>query len=83
MRLGRLVIGVFIILSLLTTVTLGCSQQPLPGTLTDDLDREVINPSNIEEVYEAESRTYPHPISGLPVVLPNAGYGGQGRNNGN
>ena len=35
------IIGIFIILSLLTTSTIGCSQQPLPGTFTDDLDREV------------------------------------------
>ena len=35
------IIGIFIILSLLTTSTIGCSQQPLPGTFTDDLGREV------------------------------------------
>ena len=40
MRLLRLLIGVLMILSLLTTM-IGCSQQPLPGTFTDDLGREV------------------------------------------
>jgi len=45
--------------------------------------REVINPANIKEVYGAESCVYPHPVNGLPVVLPNAGYGGGARNNGN
>ncbi|MBA7504655.1 Vitamin B12-binding protein [subsurface metagenome] len=36
------IIGIFIILSLLTTSTIGCSQQPFsPGTFTDDLGREV------------------------------------------
>ena len=41
MRQIRLVIGIFMILSLLTTMTMGCSHQPLPGTFTDDLGREV------------------------------------------
>ena len=44
--------------------------------------REVLSPANIKEVYGAESCVYPHPISGLPVVLPNAGYRGGTRNNG-
>jgi len=40
-RQVRLVIGIFTILSLLATVTIGCSPQPLPGTFTDDMGREV------------------------------------------
>jgi len=34
---------------------------------------EVINSQNIEEVYGAEGCVYPHPINGLPAVLPRAG----------
>lgn len=40
---------------------------------------EVINTENIRQVYGAGSYIYSHPLSGLPVVLPNAGsskYGG-------
>ncbi len=40
-RQVRLVIGIFTILSLLVTVTMGCSPQPLPGTFTDDIGREI------------------------------------------
>ncbi|MFO8143265.1 MAG: ABC transporter ATP-binding protein [Dehalococcoidales bacterium] len=36
---------------------------------------EVINNQNIREVYGAEDCVYPHPDSGLPVVLPRAGGG--------
>lgn len=42
MKQTQLVIGIFIILSLLTFMTIGCSPQPLPGTFTDDFGR-VIN----------------------------------------
>lgn len=35
--------------------------------------KEVINSQNIEEVYGAEGCVYPHPINGLPAVLPRAG----------
>lgn len=42
MKQARLVFSVLIILSLLVSVTAGCSQQPsLPGTFTDDMGREV------------------------------------------
>jgi len=42
MKQARLVFSVLIILSLLVSVTVGCSQQPsLPGTFTDDMGREV------------------------------------------
>jgi iron complex transport system ATP-binding protein len=34
---------------------------------------EVINSQNIEEVYGTEGCVYPHPINGLPAVLPKAG----------
>lgn len=34
---------------------------------------EVINSQNIEDVYGAEGCVYPHPINGLPAVLPRAG----------
>jgi iron complex transport system ATP-binding protein len=34
---------------------------------------EVINSHNIKEVYGAEDCVYPHPDSGVPVVLPRAG----------
>lgn len=41
MRVMRLVIGVFIILSLLITMSVGCSQPSLPATFVDDMGREV------------------------------------------
>jgi iron complex transport system substrate-binding protein len=41
MRAVPLVTGIFIILSLLMTMTVGCSQQSLPATFTDDMGREV------------------------------------------
>jgi len=41
MRVMRLVIGVFIILSLLVTMSVGCSQPSLPATFVDDMGREV------------------------------------------
>ena len=37
--------------------------------------REVITARNIEEVYGAEDCVYAHPVTGLPVVLLNAGNG--------
>ena len=41
MRVMRLVIGVFIVLSLLITMSVGCSQPSLPATFVDDMGREV------------------------------------------
>jgi len=41
MRAVPLVTGIFIILSLLMTMTVSCSQQSLPATFTDDMGREV------------------------------------------
>ncbi len=41
MRRMQLVIGIFIILSLLITMTIGCSPQTIPGTFTDDLGRTI------------------------------------------
>lgn len=42
MKLVRLVIGMFIILSLLiTSMIIGCNQQSLPATFIDDMGREV------------------------------------------
>jgi len=35
--------------------------------------REVINSQNIMDVYGTDSCVYPHPINGLPAVLPRAG----------
>lgn len=40
--------------------------------------REVITSQNIKEVYGAEDCVYAHPVSGLPVVLLNAGNGKTG-----
>jgi iron complex transport system ATP-binding protein len=37
--------------------------------------REVITSQNIKKVYGAEDCVYAHPVSGLPVVLLNAGNG--------
>lgn len=37
--------------------------------------REVITSQNIKEVYGAEDCVYTHPVSGLPIVLLNAGNG--------
>ena len=41
MRLMRLVTDILIVLGLLTTVTIGCGQQPPPGNVVDDLGRTV------------------------------------------
>ena len=41
MKLIRLVIGLFIILTLLITMTLGCNQPSLPATFVDDMGREI------------------------------------------
>jgi len=41
MKLIRLVIGVFIILSLLIAMSVGCGQPSLPATFVDDMGREV------------------------------------------
>jgi iron complex transport system substrate-binding protein len=46
MSVVRLVIGIFIILSLLVTMTVGCGQQSLPATFVDDAGREI----TIEEI---------------------------------
>jgi iron complex transport system substrate-binding protein len=40
-RVMSSVIGIFIILSLLMTMTVSCSQQSLPATITDDMGRQV------------------------------------------
>jgi len=46
MRLVRLIIAFFVILSLLITMAIGCGQQSIPGTFIDDMGRQV----TIEEV---------------------------------
>jgi iron complex transport system substrate-binding protein len=48
MRVALLVTGMFIVLSLLTAAPLGCSQQSLPATVTDDMGRAV----SIDEIPE-------------------------------
>ncbi len=50
MRHIRRVIGFFMILSLFTTMTIGCSPQPLPGTFTDDMGREIRIESTPERI---------------------------------
>jgi iron complex transport system ATP-binding protein len=40
---------------------------------------EVITPQNMADVYGAEGCVYPHPESGLPTVLVNAGTGKNGK----
>ena len=67
MRQIRLAIGIFIILSLLTTVTIGCSHQPLPGTFTDDLGREV-------RIEKAPERIVSH-VPGITEILFALGLG--------
>jgi iron complex transport system substrate-binding protein len=41
MSIVRLVIGIFIILTLLITMTVGCNQPSLPATFVDDMGREI------------------------------------------
>ena len=67
MRHIQLIIGIFIILSLLTTVTIGCSHQPLPGTFTDDLGREV-------RIEKAPERIVSH-VPGITEILFALGLG--------
>ena len=61
MRRIQLIIGIFIILSLSTTMTIGCSHQPLPGTFTDDLGREV-------RIEKAPQRIVSH-VPGITEIL--------------
>ena len=66
-RQVRLVIGIFTILSLLATATIGCSPQPLPGTFTDDLGREV-------RIEKAPERIVSH-VPGITEILFALGLG--------
>ncbi len=67
MRVMRLVIGVFIILSLLITMSVGCSQPSLPATFVDDMGRGV----TIEEIPE---RIVSH-VPGITEILFALGLG--------
>jgi len=61
MRQIRLAIGIFMILSLLATLTMGCGSQPSPGTFTDDSGRAV-------RIDKAPERIVSH-VPGITEIL--------------